>query len=753
MNIISFVIRRKTLVSMLFIGLCLLGIISYRSLPVELIPLAEPPVLIVSVTASQELDPSYIEKEAVLPIEGAIGTLENIDQITANVNARRAMITIEYHPNANIKFAYLRLTEAINNLRNSLPEEFFVTVFKIDTEQLSNTMMVIQARGSGGADRVRQIVDEKITDDLINIDGIASVDIVGGRQKTVEIILNEAACEAQSITPAQIRTAINRQEHAKSFVGYAYEKGRKHFVNFSNEFASVSNLENIVLKTSGPVRLKDVADIFVGVREPETISRINGKEAVTLTLIRDSQANLISVANIVRQQIETLNEKLENDDVKLVIQTDSAEVMEDNIDMIVELGLIGGLLAIVVLWYFLQNLRLVFIVALAIPISILVSFNFFYMYGISINSLTLVGIALAIGMLLDNSVVVLENIYRLLSHKKPLEAAIVQGTREVGRSIFAATLTTITVFLPFMFTDNFLIKLMGKHVSVSIISTLIISLAVALLLIPMLAHKILSRTRNPETYRFNIVSQNNRFVQIYTLFLKFSMRYPARTIIGAIVLFFGTLLLAFTISISSQQDVETNQLDLYVTMAKGATLDKTDAVVGDLEQILKDIPEIKDVVTKIYEDEATVNLQLVEHPEKIKNRNIQGVKSLVQEKLRTFRAASVSFDAPESSHRFGGGGRGGGGRGQQGFMSLLGVGGTSERITIKGHDLVKMRSLADDIKSLMSDNENISNVSLNISDNQPELHLLFDRSAFDYYNITLTDVASELIAFSKETTS
>lgn len=222
--------------------------------------------------------------------------------------------------------------------------------------------------------------------------------------------------------------------------------------------------------------------------------------------------------------------------------------MEDNIDQIIHLAIVGGLLAVVILWLFLKNLRLVFFIALSIPISVYTAFNFFYGAGITINSLTLVGVALAIGMLLDNSVVVLENIYRLSASGGTPERSVTQGTREVWRSILAATLTTVTVFLPFVFSDNFLIKLMGHHIGVSIISTLLISLAVALLFIPMATYTVL---RKPErgTVFYEKVSVTQRPVQIYLVLLKTCMRNPGVTIFGAVILLFLCLILSISLNI------------------------------------------------------------------------------------------------------------------------------------------------------------------------------------------------------------
>ncbi len=756
MKITEFIIRRKTLISMLFIGLCILGIVSYQQLATELIPFAELPQLIIRVSSTREVDPDYLEREAIIPIEGALGSLENIDRIESTADRRQGRITIYYNSRADVKYAYLKLTERVNSIRASLPEEFQVMVIKIDTELISNILMAIQARGGGGVNRVRQVVDEKVVRELENIEGIANVDVTGGRQKTVTIILDDAACEAQDITPAQIRSAINQYQRNKTFLGHAYEQDRHYFVNLLNEYTKIDDLQEIVLKRNANIRLKDVAEVFVGEKEAETISRINGKDAVTITLVRDSQVNLIDVAREARAVLERLNGQLTNDDVELVIQTDAAEIMEENLDLIVELAIIGAILAILVLWFFLHNLRLVLVVALAIPISILTAFNLFYLFEISLNSLTMVGMVLAIGMLLDNSIVVLENVYRLLGRTRNVDTAILQGTTEVWRSIFAATLTTVIVFLPFVFASDFLVRLLGKHISVSIVSTLVVSFIVALLLIPMVLHKLLKSRFHLGEYQFNIVSQRNRLIQMYTLLLKSAIRFPARTIIGAIVIFFLSLIICFALSISSQQEVELDELTLYVTMPQGATLEKTDLVTAEVEKKLTDIEEIKDAITKIFEEEATITLVFKEDFEKIKNRDLREIKTLVQEKIDDFRAASVSFDAPAASMRFGGGGGGGGvggGRGAAGLERMMGMGSESEKVVIKGHDFDTMRDLADDLRGMLEDLDGVQRASLNIPDNRPELHLLIDREAFSFYDVSLAALAAELNSFENEFTS
>ncbi len=753
MNIIRFIIRRKTFVSMLFIALCLMGYVSYTQLPVELFPSAELPFLIVQVNGSSEMDPDYMEKQAIIPLEGAISTLEGIDEIESTVNSRNGTITVYYNQNVKIKYAYLRLQEKVNSVKSSLGDDFFVNVVKIDTELLANMFMSLQVRGEGGTDRVRQIADKEIVDELENIDGIANVELFGGREKSVEIILNEEAARAHHITASQIRSLIASNTSSKTFLGQAYDRNKYYFVNLVADYTDVHDLQNIVIDRNGPVLLKDVADVYVGAKEEESLSRVNGKDAITIQLVRDTQVNLIDLSHTTRSVIDRLNKELTPQGIEIVIQSDTAEDMERNIDLIKQLALVGSILAIFILYFFLRHLQLVLVIALAIPISVLTAFNFFYAFDISLNSLTLVGIALAVGMLLDNSVVVLENIYRLTAANKDADTAVIYGTKEVWRSIFAATLTTITVFLPFVFSNEFIIKTIGRHVGVSIISTLLVSLFVALLLIPMVTHFFLKRRKNIDArnLNFNVVSSKNRLIQIYRVFLKSTIRFPARTILGAWIIFFASIILCFALSLNVSREAELKDFDLYVTMPTGSTLDATDIVTAELEERLADIKEKEDIVSQIYEEEAIINIKLKDDYQKIDDRSIAQIKSDIQERIDDFRAAEVSFEQPTSSRRF----SGGMGRRNPGMRMerMLGIGSQTESIVIKGENFASMRNVAEDIRYYLEDLSSMRRVSLNISDNRPEIHLLFDTQLMSHYDVPLSSVTSELAGFQNEFSS
>lgn len=607
-------------------------------------------------------------------------------------------------------------------------------------------LMSLQVRGSGGVDRVRQVVEKEIIDKLKNIDGVANAEVFGGRDKSIEISLKEDVCEAYNISPADVRSALNRNSRARVFSGKVTKNDQLYFVNVVSEFDNITDIHELIIKEQGSIRLKDIADIKFGVKEENSYSRINGLEAVTIQITRDAQANIIDLSDAVKEQIALLNQDLVEKDVELIIQTNMAETMENNIDLIIELAMIGGVLAIFILWIFLRNIRLVTAIALAIPISVFTAFNFFYAAGISLNSLTLLGMALAIGMLLDNSVVVLENIYRLAAKKMHPDQAVIQGTKEVWRSIFAATLTTITVFLPFVFSTNFFVSLLGKNIGVSIISTLLVSLIVALFLVPMVTHFFLIRKKNKKPIRFEKIEPHNRLIQIYFVFLKTCMRNPGKTVMGALGLFFITLLLSISISAVSNQEAELRDLTLYATLPNGTTLENTDLIIREAEKKILELEEKESVVSQVYEGEAILTIKLLKEYKGIRNYSIPAIKNEILDDLDDLRLAEFSWDPPVSGGRFGSGGF----DDDEDFGSILGIGSQNEKIIIKGQDFDKMVNLANDIKYYIEQLSSIRRINIQIPNKRPELQLNLDKQLLSAYDIPLTNVMSELNSFQHE---
>lgn len=740
---------------MLFFGLSMMGYFSWKNLSMELFPNAELPMLYVQVSSQLEVDPKYMESQAIVPLEGAIGALQGIENMESTAQSRQGSIMVEFNKNINFKYTYLKVQEKVDEIKASLPEQFRVTVVKVDLNQMKNQFMQLQVLGSGGVDRVRNITDLKIKNELENVNGIAGVNVFGGREKSVEIQLDMNVCEAYHITAATIRNKITQNYKARAFAGNVYESNRQYFVQVTSEYDDLKEISNLVI-APGPILLKDVAKVYFGTKEETSYSRVNGKNSVSITLVNDAQSNLIELSHNTLATIARLNKDLASKDVQIKVQNNAADTMEKNLNQIGELALVGGILAIIVLWIFLKNFQLVSIIALAIPISVLTAFNVFFGADISINSLTLVGMALAVGMLLDNSVVVLENIYRLRGIGLSPRDSVIQGTTEVWRSVFASTLTTITVFLPFIFSDNFLITLIGKNVGVSIISTLTISLFVAMLLVPMMAYSFL-RKENSKKLSFNVVSTRNKLVQAYVMLMKYSLRKPAQTIVGVLLFFFVSIFLCLAVSMNNLTQVETKAFRISVTMPVGSTIEATDKIVSQIEHRIDSLKEKDDVTSNIQLENATVNVLLKEDYKKISKRTIAQIRDDVRARVEDVSGAVIDIsDASETTASAGsGGGGGGGGRqtstGTGNMMKLLGVGDNQERILIKGQDFDVMKNVASDLQYYLESLESMRRVRVSYSDNRPEVHLRFHPLKMSENDIALGNISGELSSFNKET--
>ncbi|MBM3294639.1 MAG: ATP-binding cassette domain-containing protein [Candidatus Aminicenantes bacterium] len=751
---IAFIMRRPVLVAMLLSGLCLLGVISFLQLPMELIPSTELPRLVVTLRGGQASDPAYLEQQAVIPLESAVASLDGIERIETRIDQRRAALYVYYRPGIRLKFAYLKLQQCAAAVRARIGTEFAIAVSKADAEQLSNRFLVVQARGEGRLDQIRAVVDDKVVPELRTIDGVASVEVYGGRRRSVEVLLDEEAMKAYGLTVGQVSSKIAEQSDKRAYLGQAEEGRKEYFVNLVNEFASLPALGDLIVKDAGPVFLKQIATVVEGGAEQETVSRVNGREAVSLTLQRSWDANLIELARRTRRAVAALERKVEADGIDLVIQADEAKIIEDNIRSILWLILTGGALAVAVLWVFLRRPALVLAASASVPISILISMNAFYALGITINTLSMVGLAIAVGMLVDASVVVLENIVRRAERGEDVRRAVAGGTAEVARAVFASTLTTIAVFIPFLFSSNAEVRALGAQAGTSIITALLVSLAVAFCLIPVLAYGFLSRASGLQRPKEGDPRTLGRMKTAYLVLLKTCLRTPGRTVVSALVLFFATLGLCLTLSLDVPREVEAGTFTVYALMPSGTTLEAADEQVKGMDELLRNVPEIKERLATIAEDNVILAFTLVEDFARTAGRSISEVKEDVIGRLsRANPRVAFSETAPLQNSRFMGG-TGGAGSGRQGGATLtrmLGLGAAQEKVIVRGLDLEILRAVAEDVRYNIASLDTVQGVLVSVSDQAPTIDLVLDQAAMSHFGVGLAAVRNELSGFQRET--
>jgi multidrug efflux pump subunit AcrB/ABC-type multidrug transport system ATPase subunit len=743
----KYLINRKVLVTMFFVALTLLGAISYRSLSVELIPAMELPVLFIRVAVPVERDLKFVEREAVIPLEGAAGQLDKVEKIESRIMPDGGIISVYFAQQADMRYSYLKLNEQVDRVRNQLPEGFMAEVVRVDLDQINTEFMQIQARGEGGVNRIRNLLEQGINDRFMAVEGIASVQIFGGRQKSISVTLNRQMMESYGLTMDDVRQKISEGQKDKVFVGEVHEKGKQFFVNAGAEYLSPSDIGRIVIKPEGPLLLSDIGKINYGLKEPDSYSRLNGQDVVTLSLVRESQVNLIDLSNKVKKEIEAINEDYAPKGLSLEIQTNSADEIENNIDQIINLAIVGGILAIFILWIFLDNLPLVMVVMVAMPVSVLGAFNFFYAAGITINMLTLIGLALAMGMLIDNGVVVMENIYRMTGQGGKPEDMVIKGTSRIWRSVTAATFTTIVVFLPFAFATNKVLSEVAKHVSVSIISTLLVSLLVALILIPTIVLQILKRQKG-NSWRLSRLPLHNRFVQLYIQLLKGGLRHPARLVLGGLALFFVVAFISFAFSMARSKPVEKSRVDVNVKMPEGATLEKTDEVVRNMEERIAELELPVDVISKIYSDRAALTIEVDKEALDDQNMRFSEVKSKVKKKLSDdWSGATVTFDTSSGE----GGGQDGGGNAT---LTMLGLADEERQVVVKGEDFREMMRTADNLTDLMEENlTSLDGVWIEENWERPEVMLGLDPYWMGINGVQPAQVIAQLSTLSPQVES
>ncbi len=746
----KFLINRKVTISMIFIALSFLGWISYGRLSVELLPTTELPVISVNVSAQSFYDPRYIESDVVIPLEGVVAKNSGIEKITSLAWSRGARVIVEFKPGVDMQATSIKFTEEVNQASRDLPDGFNVNVIRANSSRsYSNQFMTLSVKGEGTVDEIRAIVEEDLLSRLENVDGIVGVNLYGGRERSVEVELNDALTQSLGITPSSVVQSISSAAAERNFAGYSSGRGGQDLgVFIEGGYNDVELIGDIVV-SEGPVFLKDVATVRSELLEPTSISRVDGKRAITLGLNNESGANLIEVAEAVEKEIALLNAQFAHQSISIEVASSNAEQIEENIDQIANLGVTGAVLAILILWFFLHNISMAMAISLAIPISVFSAFNLFYAFDISLNSFTLIGIALAVGMLLDNSIIVLENIYRLYGAGRSAKDAVIEGTSQVWRSIIASTLTTITVFLPFIFTDNIVVQLLGKNLGVAIISTLAFSLCVALLFIPMVTYLILRSGKSKGAVFAKRASTNERIIQIYTIFLKNVIRRPAVVITTMMFVLLVTFMWAFSGGDQGNRSVGSDQISIYAEMDESSTIAANDDRVAIIEGRVDSLPEKEQIRSMVNQESATVTITLRDGFDDRGGRKIGDIIDDVWGRLGQVEGVvNMNVTSGVSSS---GGSSGMDFMGQ--MLGQMGIGEQTSSLKLVGTDYEEMIRVAEDLEDRIEELDFVANANASVRRGQREVDIVLDPVTSSALGIGRGQLSSGLASINDELSS
>jgi len=698
--------------------------------------------------------PEQVEREVVSLVEGEIGRIDDIEKVSSTIRHGGASIIAEFQLSANMKFVSLKLEQKINALSSRLPVTARVFVGRnFDTEIFANALMDLSIRGEGDVNRLRRLADEKIKPELEKIDGIVNVGVSGGQLREVQIDVDEFKAREFGININDLINQINAYNRQKEYLGRVRHNNSLSFVTFSGQVTKISELENLIVNPIIPLKLKDIADVRLGRQNEDRIFRINGQSSVGIFLLKDNESNLLQTSQRTIKEIDRLNEILEPEGVQITVNLNAADFMSDAIYQVEKLAVIGALLALLVLLFFLKSGKTVSAILISIPVSLLVTFNLMYYWGVSVNLLSLIGLAIAIGMLVDNSIVVLENIFRHYEMGKDAKTASLVGCTEVTRAIVASTATTIIVFIPVLFMEG-MYRVILMEILLAIAFPLLVSLLVAFTLIPMYASQILMRqsagsAANDSRQDLITKWQQSRVMEIFTVLLKSRLRSPGWTIVLMLLMFIISPIITIPLLSTFSGVEEETQLPIYIETPPGTGLAATDFMSREIELLADSLDFVKEVRANILPENATITVEFLDKEER-ENAviNLDNVKNNIEDqtdKIKTLIAgSSIGFEAAGGGGRTGtggGGGPGGGGGGDGGPFGAL-FGSTAETIRIKGQDPESMRNLVAELTQRLRTFPEISRNSIrsNFRQGADEIQLWGYQSVLAQYNMSLVQL-------------
>ena len=589
-------IRRPVFAAMLVLALVVLGYISMGRLEMQIDPDMEFPMLTV-VTELRGASPATVEREVTDVLEERINALEGIRSLNSISSQGLSQVFVEFALDYEVDVKAQEVRDKVALARADLPrdvEDPVVQKFDINSQAFLNVVL-------GGAVALRELSDlaeHEIKERLERIDGVGAVTIVGAREREIRIWLDPVRLAGYGLAIEDVAGML-RRENAELAGGRIEGAGREWSVTTQGKARDVAEFgELIVAEHAGRVvRLRDVAVVEDGMAEARTIARLNGQPGVALEIQPQSGADVVRSARLLRREIETIRERLPAG-VKIAIARDYAVMIEEQVREVFRDMIFAALLVVAVVLCFLRNLRSTFIAALAIPSSVIASFSLFLMLGLSINTMTLMALALAIGLVIDDAIVVLESIYRRIEAGEDAMQAATLGTREVGVAVIATTLAVCGVFVPIVFMQS----TMGRYFyefGIAVTAAVCVSTLVALTLTPMLASRLLVRTDRDNTRLaapFRVFERAlGALERGYRSLLGAAIRHRVVTLGIAAAAVLGGCGVASTLPVNLLTREDLSELEVNVKLPVGTPLAVTDGVTRRIEDTLSRHPYVRDV--------------------------------------------------------------------------------------------------------------------------------------------------------------
>ena len=746
-SITKFAVKYPVSVLMLTLAVCLLGTISYNKLGTDLFPDLKNPALYVEVKSGQR-PPEEVEKLITTNVESTAARQEGVKSVYSVTKVGYTKVTVEYGWDQDMDAAFLDLQRSVSSLsQDETIEE--VNVTRYDANATPIMTIALTHNEVKDMNELRKIAENYMRNELVRVDGIADIQLNGQEQAIVEISTNPYMLEAFGLTADGIAsqiTAINQNVSG----GTITDGDIQYTVKGVNLITSLQDIENIIVafkenssggsssssestssasKTKAPVYLKDVATVSIRNKDPENLARYNGERCLGISIYKENKYNTVNAVENLLAKIDEFRKSLPGYDFHII--SNQGEFIGSSINEVKDSALMGIILAVIILYIFLRRVNMTLIVSLSIPISIIATFNLMYFNGLSINIMTLGGLALGPGMLVDNAIVVMENIFRNMDENNlpPAEAAV-RGTSEVAGAITASTLTTIVVFLPIVYLQGAageLFKEQAWTVSFSLLSSLFVSI----LFIPMLASKFMRKKDNISSHAITIKGFGN--------FVGKVLKRKYLVIGVATILMIVSYLMLPLIGMEFMPKTESKEFSILVTMEPGTRLKSTDNAVGTIEDAIRTLGQ--DDIEWQYTLVGPSNLES-QSGGKLESENQSQIKVKIKKDSKLdadYFITNINENYPlpegvEISYE----------KGESALQSILGTEGAPLVIEVKGEELELLDELCTEIKEKIIGIPGIYDIKSSLEKGAPEVNIKIDRLKSGIYGIDVATVSNQV---------
>lgn len=724
----------------IFALLGFVGVFTLRKVSIGLFPEVDYPYISVSTTYTNA-GPESVEKTITKVLESSLVSVSGLKSLTSSSSEGSSSISLEFNYGTDINQAVNDVRDKLDRVSRNLPDNAgSPTIFKMDSNSMP--IMRIAVKGNRSASDLKQIAEDNIVDILEQADGVAQASVYGGRTKIVRVELEQNRLAAYGLTVSAVSSALSKQN--LELGGGKLNEGQKDYVvRTTGEFNSIDEINNTVITTVNgyDVKLRDIGKAFMGYADSTSEVYINGEPGVYVSVTKQSGSNSVAVANNVYEKIEQLEQILPSD-VSMQILQDSTDSIRETINTLIESAYQGLILAVIVLFIFLQNFKSTIIIAISIPLSIVITLLAMNFAGLTLNMMTMTGLILGVGMIVDASIVMIDNIYSYRSRGAKPRIAAILGSQEMIMSVVSGNLTTICVFVPFILymKELGMMGQMFKGMIFTIVIALLSSLFVAIFLVPVLAGVFLPLSNRAEKpvrsalLKFLYGSFEKALAAItkgYRRLLSAALNYKAPTLVIAFCLLVISIALIPTLRINMMPNGNDDSVTLNITMPIGTPLIETKRVALDFEEIIKnEIQGYKFITTSVGSGgrgagntatyKANIQIRLPKTSEQI------DTAQTIQQKLRThfsdFAGASFSFSA-----------------GTRGQMT-----GDDLDIAIRSDDLDAALSVAEKIKDVMNSIADVGEASVDTERGLPQVEVVIDRERAYAFGVDVTTVAKEI---------